>query len=156
MLFSELGGRFGTNPFVAMRRMQSDMQRMLSGLTLAPMPVPEVTDYPAITIWLAEDRAVVTAEIPGYGPDDIDLTVRHDTLTLATRADAAQAPETETAEGTVWLRRECHRGTFSRTVRLPFRVDPEGVDARFENGVLYVTLHRPAAERPRKIDIRAA
>ena len=52
-----------------------------------------------------------------------------------------------------WHRRERPFGSFSRPVQLPFRVDPEQVEARFANGVLEVELHRPAADRPKKIQI---
>ena len=59
-------------------------------------------------------------------------------------------------ENVNWQRRERAYGTFSRAVQLPFRVDPDKVQARFTDGVLEVELQRLEADRPRKIEIRAA
>lgn len=55
-----------------------------------------------------------------------------------------------------WQRRERAYGTFQRAVQLPFRVDAEKVQARFDNGILEVELERLEADRPKKIEIRAA
>jgi HSP20 family protein len=56
-------------------------------------------------------------------------------------------------ESSTWHRRERAYGSFARTVQLPFRVDPQQVEARFANGILEVELHRPEADRPKKIQI---
>jgi HSP20 family protein len=55
-----------------------------------------------------------------------------------------------------WQRRERAYGTFSRTVQLPFRVDADKVQAHFDNGILEIELQRLEADRPKKIEIRAA
>jgi HSP20 family protein len=55
-----------------------------------------------------------------------------------------------------WQRRERAYGTFSRAVQLPYRVDPDKVQARFNDGVLEIELQRLEADRPKKIEIRAA
>ena len=55
-----------------------------------------------------------------------------------------------------WHRRERAYGSFARTVQLPFRVDPEKVQARYTNGILEIELERLEADRPKKIQIRAA
>jgi HSP20 family protein len=77
--------------------------------------------------------------------------VRQDTLTLQGKRE----PKVED-ENAMWHRRERAYGTFSRTVQLPFHVDPDQVQARFANGVLEIELQRPEADRPRKIQINAA
>jgi HSP20 family protein len=59
-------------------------------------------------------------------------------------------------EDVKWHRRERAYGTFSRTVQLPFRVDPDKVPARFDNGILEIELERLEADRPKKIEIHAA
>ena len=64
-------------------------------------------------------------------------------------------PETQ-EQNLSWQRRERAYGTFSRAVQLPFRVDPEKVQARFNNGVLEIELQRLEADRPKKIEIRVA
>ena len=47
-------------------------------------------------------------------------------------------------------------GQFSRSIRLPLRVDPDKVEARAKNGILEIEMGRPDAERPRKIKVKAS
>jgi HSP20 family protein len=54
-----------------------------------------------------------------------------------------------------WQRRERAYGSFSRAVQLLFRIGPDKVQARFNNGVLEIELQRLEADRPKKIEIRA-
>ncbi len=49
-----------------------------------------------------------------------------------------------------------HSGQFSRSIRLPLRVDPDKVEARAKNGILEIEMSRPDAERPRKIKVKAS
>jgi HSP20 family protein len=137
-------GRF--DPFLEMRRLQSEMNRLLSGAGPAG-----AQQFPPINLWLGENSVVVTAELPGVSPDAVDLTVRENTLTL----QGQREPKAEDADA-AWHRRERSSGSFSRTVQLPFHADPDQVRARFINGVLEIELQRPEADRPKKIRISAA
>lgn len=140
-----LGGRW---PDVAreMRRLQEDMNRMLGGFRVA---VP--TEYPPVNVWVGAEGAIVTAEIPGVAPDQIDITVHEDTVSLRGKRESALPDK----EATV-LREERGTGAFARTLVLPFRVDSEKAAARFERGVLVLELPRPAADKPRQIKISRA
>jgi HSP20 family protein len=137
-------GRLGWDPFAEMRRMQTAMNRLLADFDTRPAPVT----YPPVNVWVGDDSAVVTAELPGVAENDIDLSVREDTLTIQGRREPAVDPEK-----TAWHRRERAYGRFSRVVDLPFRIDPDKVQARFTNGVLEVEMHRPEADRPKRIQI---
>jgi len=136
--------RLGFDPFLELRRMQSEMNRVFSGLS------PAFRDFPAINIWLGDNSVVVTSELPGVTSTDVTLNLQDDVLTL----EGTRRPAEE--QGISWQRRERTYGTFSRAVQLPFRVDPDKVQARFNNGVLEVELERLEADRPKKIEIRAA
>jgi len=94
---------------------------------------------------------VITAELPGIDPSDIDITVKNNVLTLA---GERRAPEV--GEDAVWHRRERGFGRFSRAIRLPFPARDEQVEARFANGVLRVAVSRPEEDKPRRIEIKAA
>ncbi|MBV7522648.1 Hsp20/alpha crystallin family protein [Ensifer sp. ENS12] len=143
MLVSDFG-RIGFDPFLEMRRMQQEMNQRLSDMT-----AKAAQEFPPVNLWMGEDSVAVTAELPGIAPDDVDLTVRENTLTLTgERGSPAQD------ERSVWHRRERVYGNFSRTVQLPFRIDPEQVEARFANGLLEVELHRPETDRAKKIQIK--
>ena len=137
--------RMGFDPFAEMRRMQSEMNRLFSGVGLAT-----ARDFPPINIWLGDNSVVVTAELPGVTRDDVTLNLQDDVLTL----EGKREPRHQQEDGN-WQRRERSYGSFSRAVQLPFRIDPDKVQARFNNGVLEVELERLEADRPKKIEIRA-
>ena len=137
--------RLGFDPFAELRRMQSEMNRVFSGFS------PAARDFPPINIWLGEQSVVLTAELPGVTRDDVNLSLQEDVLTLAGKRE----PKSQ-EQNVNWQRRERAYGTFSRAVQLPFRVDPDKVQARFNNGVLEIELERLEADRPKKIQIRAA
>jgi HSP20 family protein len=93
----------------------------------------------------------VTSELPGVTRDDVTISLQEDVLTLG----GARQPKPE-QQDVNWQRRERAYGTFSRVIQLPFRVEPEKVQARFNNGILKIELERLEADRPKKIEIRAA
>ena len=136
--------RLGFDPFVEFRRMQSEMNRLFSGYA------PAAREFPPINIWLGDDSVVVTSELPGVTADDVNISLQEDVLTLA----GARRPKQE--QDTNWQRRERAYGTFSRAIQLPFQVDPDKVQARFNNGILEIEMERLEADRPKKIQIRAA
>jgi HSP20 family protein len=138
--------RMGFDPFAELRRMQSEMNRLFGGYTAAT-----ARDFPPVNIWLGENSVVVTAELPGVTREDVDLNLQDDVLSLAGKRE----PKTR-EENVNWQRRERAYGSFSRAIQLPFRVDPNKVQARFDNGVLEIELERLEADRPKKIEIRAA
>ncbi len=142
MALSEFS-RLRFDPFVELRRMQSEMNRLFSGYTPAAR-------FPADQHLVGENSVVVTGELPGVTPDDVTINLQEDVLTL----EGARRPKQE--QDVNWQRRERAYGSFSRAVQLPFRVDPDKVQARFSNGILEIELERLAADRPKKIEIRAA
>lgn len=137
--------RLGFDPFAELRRVQSEMNRLFGGFTAAT-----ARDFPPVNIWLGENSVVVTAELPGVTREEVNLSLQDDVLTLAGKRE----PRTH-QEDVSWQRRERAYGTFSRAIQLPFRVDPETVQARFNNGILEIELQRLEADRPKKIEIRA-
>jgi HSP20 family protein len=146
-VFKMLRQAYGLREF---ERLQRDMDRMFE----ASFPFVQRqrgTDLPAINIWANKnDGIVVTSELPGFGPDDIDITVIGNTLTLAGRRQSD-----EPSEQIHYHRRERGRTDFARTIQLPYSVNPEGVEAALEQGVLRVFLPRAEAEKPKQITIKS-
>jgi HSP20 family protein len=138
--------RLSFDPFIELRRMQSEMNRLLSGFSASA-----ARDFPPINIWLGDNSVVVTAELPGVIRDDVTLNLQEDVLTL----EGKREPKLQ-QENVNWQRRERAYGSFSRTVQLPYRVDADKVQARFNNGILEIELERLEADRPKKIEIRGA
>ena len=137
-------GRTGWNPFAEMRQLQANMNRLFDNAGA----FPAAQAYPPVNFWIGDNSVVVTAELPGLSAKDVDLTIREDTLTIS-----GERRQAEGAEHAGWHRRERLHGIFSRAIGLPFRVDPDQVQAKFDNGVLEVEMQRPKADRPRKIAI---
>ena len=104
--------------------------------------------FPAINIWTSEDGQIITAELPGFDADDIDIDLSADKLTLS----GERKPET-LEEGTQYHRSERSYGKFSRTVQLPFMIDTGKVQASLKNGLLEIELNRAEADKPKKIAV---
>lgn len=133
---------YPADPFALMRRLSEDLDRMTVGGPRA---------FPALNVWQNDEAAAITAELPGVEPGGIDIQVKDNVLTLSGERKAPDLPD-----GATWHRRERAFGRFTRAIRLPFRVDPEKVEARFADGVLRIAVGRPDEDRPRRIEIKAA
>jgi HSP20 family protein len=93
----------------------------------------------AVDVEDAGDAYVVTADLPGYEREDVDVQLTGRRLTLSAERDESAADESGTEDGR-YIRRERHHRSVSRTVRLPDAVDETGTEAQYNNGVLTVTL----------------
>lgn len=100
-----------------------------------------------------EDRETlkITMEIPGVRPEDVKLSLENNILTI--RGEKRQEAE-EKSERV--HRYERSYGTFERTFVLPNSVDPDRIEARYENGLLVVNLPKAERARPREIPVSAA
>jgi len=124
-------------------RLQREMNRLFSNVEQRP-----TQDYPAVNIWESMESAVVAAELPGIDADKIAIEVTGDILTLSgtTKINALK-------EGETYLRQERIQGSFNRKIQLSFPVDTQKVEARYEKGVLSITLPRLKESLPKKIKI---
>lgn len=132
------------DPFRDLERMQSEMDALFGRSTGS---APEM---PPLNAWESDEGVVVTAEIPGIDPAGIEITVEGDALTVSGDRAAEEA-----AEDARHLRRERGFGRFQRSLRLPFRVQEDEVQAHAKNGVLWVKLPKARVERSRRIEVRA-
>ncbi len=137
-----MGDALGLLPEI--KRLQRDMNRLFVG-----MPKAVGQEHPAINVWSGENDYILTAELPGIDPALLDISVVGDTLTFSGNQDFESLKEGET-----YHRQERSAGRFSRTMQLPFQIDAEKVTAKYEKGILKITLPRAAADRPRKIAIK--
>ena len=94
---------------------------------------------PAADIHHEGPDAVITLELPGVSPGDVEIEVKDRTLIVSGRRE--QAGDDSEESGIRVLRREIRRGSFSRTFRLPAHVTPEAVRASYDNGMLTVRVN---------------
>ena len=136
----------GWNPWREMEKIEQEVGSLFSGLNRS-----RAANFPPINVFTGEDDVIVTSEIPGIDPSDVDLSVTGDVLTIK----GNRKPH-ELAEGEKWHRRERGHGNFYRTVQLPFNVEGGKVEASYTKGVLTITLPRAEADKPRKISVKTA
>jgi HSP20 family protein len=107
-----------------------------------------------LDIYGTTEEIVIIAAVPGIRPDDLEVTINKNTVTLSGTMPNVAASE-EAREAT-WYLHELTSGTFTRSVTLPIEVDAGNAEATFENGVLRLTLPKAETAKPRRIEIRAA
>jgi HSP20 family protein len=133
------------NPSRDIARLRDEIDHLFSGAS------GTVHEFPAVNFWTQESGAVLTAELPGLSAEDVEIHVVSDTVTIK-----GQRTKPELKDGEVLHRNERAAGSFARTLKIPFHVDGEKVEATFRNGVLTLTLPRASADLPRKIAVKAA
>jgi HSP20 family protein len=132
-----------------MERLQREMNRLFDSYSTDRQR--SAPSYPAMNVWTKDDEAVLTAEVPGVTPEDIQISVVGETLTLS-----GERPAIDLDEDARYHRRERGYGRFTRSVQLPFRVDADAVAATFKNGILHVNLPRAEEDKPKRITVKAA
>jgi HSP20 family protein len=103
-----------------------------------------------VNIFEAEDVIMVIAPMPGLQDEDVDITVRGNSLTIEGRERADLKP----GSGKRYLRHEWRYGPYRRMVELPYAVDASSAEATLGNGVLTVRLSKAETERVRRIQVR--
>jgi len=105
---------------------------------------------PFLNLWADEHNVYVEVDLPAIDTAKLDISIAEgNQLTIQ-----AERPAPEIA-GAVWVRQERPVGKFSRTVTLPVLVDADKVEARYELGVLKLTLPKSEAAKPRKISVKS-
>ena len=143
------GGGFW-DPLSEMNRMFDDV---FGGLMRRPggqQRAQQLTEWaPAIDVTTKDGDLLVRAELPGVKQEDVDITLQNNVLTISGERKAEQEEE----RGGYYVRERRH-GSFSRSLPLPEGLDESKIHARYENGVLEVTVEGAAAvQEPRRLQI---
>jgi HSP20 family protein len=105
---------------------------------------------PAVDIKEEKDRYVLIADLPGVNPDNIDVTMENGVLTL--KGDRSTEAKEDSQN---YKRVERIFGTFHRRFSLPDTADEEGITAKYNNGVLEISIPKKASVQPKKIAVAA-
>lgn len=130
------------------RDLERHVDRLLSGLTF-PIPMLRVErQYPPINLYELADEYLVTSELPGIEPSELDLTVTNGVLTLKGRRLGPPGINEDQ-----FRRHERAWGHWERSFPVPDRIRQDDVRAEFQDGVLRVHLPKAAETKPRQIQI---
>ena len=104
---------------------------------------------PALDISERKDAYVVTVEVPGIKPEELDITLEDGLLTIQ-----GERRFTQDSTDQQWHRVERRYGSFRRSITLPSQVQADKIEASFDNGVLEVVVPKAEEARPKKISVR--
>lgn len=111
-------------------------------------PLTEVNFLPPVDISEDEHNIVLMAEIPGVKPEDLNVTLENNVLTITGNRKFKEEEKKEN-----YHRIERRYGKFTRSFTLPATLDAENVNAVFENGILTLTLPKKEEFKPKQITI---
>lgn len=131
-------------PWRDLYRLRDEMDKIFSD-----SKVKTTSEYPAVNIWSNNEDIILTAELPGIDSNDIDLSISGDTITLKGERKSEELKEDES-----YHRQERAQGKFVRSIKLPFIVDNNKVEAECKDGILRVKLPKAENEKQKKITIK--
>ncbi len=140
-------------PFRDLMTLREAMDRLFEESFVSPrtrlMMAAGMVTVP-IDMYQTDNEVVVEAAVPGVKPEDIDISVVGDTLTIKGESKTEHKVEEQN-----YFCQERRFGTFTRTMTLPVPVNPDQAQAKYENGIL--TLHLPKAEvaKPKQIKVKS-
>lgn len=114
----------------------------MAGMDLLRAPNADVME--------TKDDILVTLELPGLRPEDIEVNLEDNVLTIS----GEKREEREEGQENRWHLSERRYGRFSRSFVLPKEVEQDRIQANFENGVLNVTIPKDEKVKPRRIQIQ--
>lgn len=129
-------------------RLEREMDRLAGAFGDLGAPEP---DFPAMNVWVNDDEALVTAQLPGVEPGNLELSVVGESLTISSE----RKPEKVSSGGKLH-RQERAMGRFTRSIELPFPIQAERVEASLQKGVLHVRAPRAEADKPKRISVRTS
>lgn len=138
-----------------MSQLQRDIDEVFRGTGLGRLFSPgleaelALRGWPRVNLREDADHLYVEALLPGVAPEQLDMNVLGNTVTLS----GERLPVDHEGNGRTWHRRERGTGKFLRTIELPVDIDPDQVKAEYKNGLLRVTLPKAEAAKPKKISI---
>jgi len=129
-----------------MERLRREMDGIMSGVRRSAA----ASSFPLVNIYEDAESVRLCAELPGVDREKVAITFNEGVLTISGKSEIPEALRNMTA-----IRQERSSGDFSKSVRIPIRVDQEKISAGFADGVLTVTLPKAEEAKPKTIRIEA-
>jgi len=139
-------------PFIEMMSLRNAMDRLFEESFIRPSrlwPELERGELP-VDVYQTANDVVVKATIPGVKPEEVDISITGDTLTI--KAEHKEEKEVKQED---YFHKERRYGTFNRSILIPVQVKADKAEAVFENGVLTLTLPKAEEVKPKQIKVKA-
>ena len=138
-------------PFGGLTSLRQAMDRLFEDSFVRPSRLwPElVGEEPALNVYQTDKDVVVKASLPGIKPEEVDISVTGDVLTIK-----GEHKEEEEEKKVDYFHKEHRYGAFRRSMTLPVSVKAEKADATFENGILTITLPKTEEVKPKQIKVK--
>jgi len=102
----------------------------------------------ALDVYQTDDATVIKSSVPGLKPEEIDISITGNTLTIS-----GESKQEEEVKEENYIRRERRYGSFSRSVVLPEGLEPDKAEASFEDGVLTLSIPKAPESKPKVIKV---
>lgn len=112
---------------------------------------PTQNFLPAIDIYQDADNVVAEVALPGMNPDDVEITIENDVLTLSGERKSENEVKRED-----YYCKEVRSGHFSRSIVLPMTVKGDETKAKYDKGILRITMPKEENVKPKRVQIEAA
>lgn len=142
------------DPFRELAQLQDRMDRLFRSnagyLGSQEENLEQASFVPAVDVYEDEHNITLKLEVPGIDQKDLDIKLENNTLSVRGERKFEKEEKQEN-----FHRIERRYGSFVRTFSLPNTVDPEKVNANYDNGVLKITLAKKAEAKPKQIQVSA-
>jgi len=140
------------DPFRELRSLQDEVNRLFSSSFNrgGDNELMRGAWSPSVDIYENKDQIVLEAELPGMKPEDVNISIENNVLTIHGERKFEKQDEKDN-----FHRVERSYGSFTRSFTLPSTVTSDAANAVFENGVLKLTLAKREEAKPRRIEIKA-
>jgi HSP20 family protein len=136
------------SPFGELLSLRQAMDRLFDDSFIRPGAMSEGQSQLPLDVYSDADAVVIEAALPGVRPEDVDISVLGDTLTIS-----GQTHDERRSEESGYAYREIRRGSFARSLTLPGGLSADAATASFENGMLRLSIPKAEEAKPRQIKI---
>lgn len=138
-------------PFREMMSLRNAMDRLFEDSFVRPSRIWQDSGSELIPVdmYQTDNDVVVKASLPGFKPEEVDISISGDALTI--KGEHKEEQETKDEN---YFRKELRYGSFNRVLPLPVQIKSDKAEAQFENGVLTLTLPKAEEVKPKQIKIK--
>ncbi|MBM4074425.1 MAG: Hsp20/alpha crystallin family protein [Planctomycetes bacterium] len=131
-----------------LRDLEREVDRLLASVSLSFQGVRFGRQYPPVNVYEVDDELLLTAELPGTRPEDLEVLVADGVLTIKGKRNGPVGVADDH-----YRRQERPRGNWQRSLTLPALIQEDKLSAEFTNGILKVRLPKAPTTTPRQIPV---